>query len=135
MIEFNEKDFQMSAIRRESKLFNLQTKNSFRVYGLKRKGNALVHLSYNYDTVDEEFDDNLENLVEFFENNGIEFVWESGGGTPKICIGLRRDLRDRVILSSSIIQTIIYCLEGRLEIKSGYKVNGVPKFPSAKTSK
>jgi len=132
MIEFNDKDFQLVPIRRESKLFNLQTKVPYRVYGLKTEGNPLVHLSYNYDTVGDDFDSHLENLVEFFENNGIEFVWESGGGTPKVCIGLRRDLRERVILCSSIVQTIIYCLEGRLAIKPNFKVKGLPKFPGAK---
>ena len=128
MIEFNEKDFQLATIRRESKLFNLQTTNSFRVYGLRKAGNPLVHISYNYDVVSEDFDENLEKLIAFFENNGIEFVWESGGGTAKVCIGLRRDLRDHTILSSSILQTIVYCLEGRLDVKSNFKIKGIPKF-------
>lgn len=132
MIEFNGKDFQLTPIRRESKLFNLQTKVPYRVYGLKTEGNSPVHLSYNYDTVGDDFDDHLSSLVDFFETNGIEFVWESGGGTPKVCIGLRRDLREQVILCSSIVQTIIYCLEGRLAIKPGFKVPGLPKFPTAK---
>ena len=128
-IEFNEKDFQMATIRRESKLFNLQTINNFRIYGLKRTGNVLVHLSYNYDVVDDEFDDRLEKLIAFFHNNGIQFEWESGGGPERICIGLRRDLRDHTVLTSSILQTIVYCLEGRLDIKPSFKIKGIPKFP------
>ncbi len=129
MIEFNEKDFQLVSIRRESKLFNLQTKNAFRIYGLRKAGNPLVHLSYNYDVVDDEFDGHLEKLVEFFENNNIHFVWESGGGVAKVCIGLRRDLRNHVVLCSAILQTIVYALEGRLDVKSGFKIRGIPKFP------
>ena len=128
MIEFNEKDFQLGTIRKESKLFNLQTKNAFRVYGLRKTGNSLIHLSYNYDVVDDEFDERLEKLVEFFKNNGIPFEWESGGGTAKICIGLRRDLRDHTILAASILQTIVYCLEGRLAIKTDFKIKGIPRF-------
>ena len=132
MIEFNEKDFQLDKIRRESKLFNLQTAQPFRVYGLRTKDNPLVHISYNYDTVDENFDDRLSVLVEFCKANNIELKWESGGGTPKVCIGLRRDLRDHVMLCSALVQTIIYCLEGQLDINSGYKVKGIPAFPDYK---
>lgn len=132
MVEFSEKDFQLGNIRRESKLFNLQTKHPYRVYGLRQKGNPLVHLSYNYDTVDDDFDDNLSKLVEFFKTNNIQFVWESGGGTNKVCIGIRRDLRDHIVLCSTIVQTIVYCLEGRLALKVDYKVKGIPNFPTAR---
>ena len=135
MIEFNKKDFQLDVVGRESKLFNLQTKNAFRVYGLRTKGNPLVHLSYNYDMVDDAFDAEMEKLIAFFQNNGIEFQWESGGGTAKVCIGLRRDLRDHTVLCCSILQTIIYSLEGRLNLKTNFKIKGIPKFPTAKNAK
>lgn len=128
-ISFNEKHHQLPTIRRESKLFNLQTANTFRVYGLRNEGNPLIHLSYNYDIVDDEFDEKLEKLIAFFEANGIQFEWESGGGDEEICIGLRRDLRDHILLSASILQTIVYCLEGRLDVKPTYKIKGIPKFP------
>jgi len=131
-IEFNTKDFQMTAIRAESKLHNLQTKNPFRIYGLTRTGNPLIHLSYNYDTVDEDFDENMQQLIEFFEANNLEFVWESGGGSAKVCIGIRRDLRDHVLLTSAILQTIIYSLEGRLVIRPDHKIKGIPKFPKSR---
>lgn len=131
MIEFNENDFQLKTIRRDSKLFNLQTKNPFRVYGLRNKGNPVVHLSYNYDTIDDDFDDYMEKLVEFFNNNGIEFEWESGGGTAKVCIGLRKDLREHTTLCCAVLQTIIYCLEGRLDLKTNFKIKGIPKFPTS----
>jgi len=128
MIEFNQRDFHMATIRRESKLFNLVTKYPFRVYGLKTSNNPLIHLSYNYDTVDETFDENLSELIGFFRNNGMEFEYESGGGEEKICIGLRRDLRDHLLLTCSIVQTMIYCLEGRLDVDRKFQVAGLPKF-------
>lgn len=129
MIEFNEKDFQLASIRKESKLFNLQTKSAFRVYGLRKTRNPLVHLSYNYDVVEDEFDEKLDKLVEFFKHNEIQFQWDSGSGVAKVCIGLRRDLRDHTILASSILQTIVYCLESRLDVNPSYKIKGVPRFP------
>lgn len=129
MIEFNEKDFQMASIRRESKLFNLQTAHSFRFYGLKKAGNPLIHLSFNYDVVNDDFEENVSNLSSFFSKNGIEFSNDSGGGTDKVCIGLRRDLRNHTILCASILQTIVYCLEGRLDVKTDFKIAGIPKFP------
>ena len=132
MIEFSEKDFQLAKIRRESKLFNLQTGQPFRVYGLRTKGNPLIHISYNYDTVGENFDEHMAKLVDFCKNNGIELKWESGGGTPKVCIGLRRDLRDHIMLCSAIVQTIVYCLEGQLDLNASYKIKGIPAFPNAR---
>ena len=130
MVEFNEKDFQLAKIRRESKLFNLQTALQFRVYGLRTKGNPLVHIAYNCDTVGDNFDYYLGNLIEFCKNNNIELQWESGNGTPKVCIGLRRDLRDHIMLCSALVQTIIYSLEGQLDINTDYKLKGIPDFPN-----
>ena len=132
MIEFNERDFQLKAIRRESKLFNLQTGQPYRVYGLKNAGNPLIHLSYNYDTVDDEFNDHLQTLVGFFERNNIDFVYEAGGGTPKVCIGLRKDLREHTVFCCCIIQTIVYCLEGRLVLRGDHKIAGIPRFTTTR---
>ena len=132
MIEFNEKDFQLTRIRREAKLGNLQTKNPFRVYGLVTKGNPLVHISYNYDTVADEFDENIKHLKAWFKKNSIELEVESGGGTPKVCVGLRRDLRDHILLCSAILSMIIYALEDRLNLDANYEVEGIPSFPNAK---
>lgn len=132
MIEFNEKDFQLGRIRRESKLSNLQTKNPFRVYGLTTKENPLIHVSYNYDLIIENFDENMKNLKAFFKQNKIEFQVESGGGTPKVCIGLRRDLRDHVVLCCAILQMIVYALEDRLDLNANYCIDGVPVFPNSK---
>lgn len=132
MIEFNEKDFQLSRIRREAKLGNLQTKNPFRIYGLTTAGNPLVHISFNYDTVPDNFEENLKKLKAFFKTNGVELEVDAGGGTPKICIGLRRDLRDHIILCCSILSTIIYTLEDRLDLDTKYEVHGIPAFPDSK---
>jgi len=132
MIEFSEKDFQLAKIRRESKLFNLQTGQPFRVCGLRTKGNSLIHISYNYDTVGENFDEHMAMLVDFCKNNNIELKWESGAGTPKVCIGLRRDLRDHILLCSAILQTIVYCLEGQLNINGKERINGIPAFPNSR---
>jgi hypothetical protein len=130
MVEFNELDFGLNKVRIDSKLFNLLTKNAYRVYGLKNPNNPLIHVSYNYDTVDEAFDKHIENLAAFFEQNGMKFIAESGGGSEKVCIGFRRDLREHVILTSSILQTIVYCLEGRLDLGNNKKakITGLPKF-------
>jgi hypothetical protein len=92
----------------------------------------LIHISYNYDTVGDNFDDNMAKLVDFCKENNIELNWESGGGTPKVCIGLRRDLRDHIILCSALVQTIVYCLEGQLDLNGSYKVKGIPPFPNSK---
>lgn len=132
IIEFNEKDFQITRIKREAKLHNLQTKQPYRVYGLKIKGSPVVHVSYNYDNVPEGFDENIAKLAGFFKHNGLEFKWESGSGTPKVCIGLRRDLRDHVVLSAALLSTIIYGLEDRVALTENYRINGIPAFPNAR---
>ena len=133
MIEYNEKDFQLGRIRTVAKLKG-QTKNPFRVYGLQTEGNPLVHLSYNYDTVIDAdvFDENMKKLKDFFKLNRIEFQVEAGGGTPKICIGLRRDLRDHVVLAASILKLIVLSLEDQANLNVDYAVDGIPTFPDAK---
>lgn len=132
MIDFNIKDLQIAQIRRESKLHNLQTKQTYRVYGLKTKGKSLVHISYDYDTVPEGFDDIIYKLSVFFKANNLEFKWTSDNGNPKVSIGLRRDLRDHVVLSAAILSTIIYALEDRLSINENYRIKGIPSFPNSR---
>ena len=49
----------------------------------------------------------------------------------RVSVGLRYDIRKHVILSAAILQTIIYALEGRVDLKQKFKVPGIPEFEGA----
>jgi hypothetical protein len=132
MIEFNDNDFNIEKISVDSKLFNLVTIYPYRVYGLKQGDNPLVLIEFNSNVVDSDFMDRLNDLDKFFMANGIDFVAEDTEEGNKVFVGLRKDIRKHVVLSSSILQTIVYCLENRLNLKKEIKIPGIPKFASDK---
>jgi hypothetical protein len=137
MIEFKEKDFNLTKIRRESKLFNLVTEYKYFVYGLRQADNPPIIIEYYYDGIDENFEEKLSALVEFFKSNGVEVkTYSNSEDKSKISIGLRKDLRAVVnrngkpLLASSVLSTIIYGLENRLDIEQlkKYKLSNIPKL-------
>jgi hypothetical protein len=138
MIDFNEKDTNLTKVRSESKLFNLVTRYKYRVYGLRQNDNPAVLIEYHYDRVDDKFKEKLEALCEFLKANGIEIDTYSESDNPnRVDIGLRKDLRifvnknDKPMLASSILSTIIYCLEGRIDLDQlkKFKLSAIPKLP------
>ena len=141
MIEFNsKKDFNLAEIRNESKLFNLVTRYKYHVRGLRQKGNPSVFIEYYHDRVDEGFEETLAALVEFFKENGIEVqTYNKSDDGNRVGIFLRRDLREildrrgKPTLAASVLSTIVYCLEGRIDLNQlqRYKLVSVPKFPKA----
>jgi len=137
MNEFKEKDFNLTKIRRESKLFNLVTEYKYFVYGLRQADNPPIIIEYYYDGIDENFEEKLSALVEFFKSNGVEVkTYSNSEDKSKISIGLRKDLRAVVnrngkpLLASSVLSTIIYGLENRLDIEQlkKYKLSNIPKL-------
>lgn len=138
MIDFNEHDTNLTKVRSESKLFNLVTRFKYRVYGLRQNDNPAVLIEYHYDRVDGQFKEKIGALLEFLKANGIEAESYSESDTPnKIDIGLRKDLRtfvnknDKPMLAASILSTIIYCLEGRIDLDQlkKFKLSAIPKLP------
>ena len=141
MVEFNENDFNLVKISSESKLGNLVTRFKYRVYGLKQEGNPPILIEYHYNRVDEGFEERVQALVKFLKTNGgIAMSVYHTANTKGVDIGLRRDLRavlnknDKPMFASGIISTIIYCLEGRVDLKElqRYKVSVVPRLLPAK---
>lgn len=128
MIEFNENDYNLPQIKSDSKLFNLMTMYPYRAYGLKKEANPLILLEFNSNIVDQSFMDRLKDLDAFFTANGLDFLAEDTEEGEKMFIGLRKDLRKHVVLSSTILQTMVYCLEDRLNVKKDFKIAGIPKF-------
>ena len=140
MIDFVETDFHIPEIKRESKLFNMATMNKYVVYGLRPKDNPPILIEYNADDATNDFRERLERLVAFFKSNGIqldiqdEYVDEKN--RHKVAIGIRRDIRSVVnknkkpLFASSILSTIIYALEGRVDVEQlkKYKLKNLPKF-------
>ena len=129
MVKFKEIDFNLPKIRRESKLFNLVTRFTYRVYGLKVvEGNPAIQLTLpDNDNGNTAVD--ATPLEKFFKDNKIEFdVDENGEFGNVIRIGLRRDLREHIVLCSCILQTIVYVCEKRIELDETYLIPGIPKL-------
>jgi hypothetical protein len=132
MVKFNPFDFNLEAIRKESKLFNLRTTHDIRVYGLKNEGNPVIKISVR-PTVRKPL-----GLCRFLNRQGIHTQAVAVANVPahepdQIKIGLRRDLRSQLNLCSACLQTIVYYMERRLRLPAEYVIPGVPVFPQYRT--
>ena len=136
MVEFNENDFNLLKISGESKLGNLVTRFKYRVYGLKQEASSPIIIEYHYNHIDERFNERLEALKKFLKTHHLNIAVYHCANTKNIDIGLRRDLRavlnknDKPTFASGIISTIIYCLEGRIDLNElqRYKLSVVPRI-------
>lgn len=136
MVEFNENDFNLVAVRTETKLGNLTTRYKYRVYGLRQENNPPMLIEYHYNRVDEEFEEKVKALTAFLKANGVSLDVDNHADTKGIDIGVRRDLRavlnknKKPMFVAGIISTAIYCLEGRIDLNEiqRYKVSVVPRL-------
>jgi len=136
MISFTETDTNLPNVVRESKLFNLVTKNRFHVYGLRQINNPTILIEYRKDIVDVNFEQQLDSLVQFFKLNEIEVETFDESDNRRVDIGLRLDLRKFVnknkkpILAATILSTIVYALEGRIDSEQmkKHRVSDIPKL-------
>ena len=129
MVKFCNKDYNLPRIRTNSKLFNLLTKYSYYIFGLDNKRGEDIFISYKEELLnDEEVDNNI--ICLFLNKNHLKTKEEFEFYDNKfdIKIGLRYNLRKDVVFCSCLLQTIIYYLEGRLELDLNYKIPGIPKL-------
>ena len=120
MVKFNQCDYCMETIQRESKLLNLKTRYSYRVFGLQTLStNPAVAIILRPGLPQP------KKLSAFLTRNGIYAKCvrsknATANSALDIKIGLRRDLRDKTNLCAACLQTVIYYLEGRLSLPKGY---------------
>ena len=134
-VTITQKDFHLTEIFQESKLENLQTKYSYHAFGLKSaEDNPPVMILYNPDDLNRKFYNTLEALKSFFKQNGLVVKVIEDYEQSKIRIGLRRDVRNihdedgLPVFAASILSTIVYALEGRVDMEQMKKYK-LPKFP------
>lgn len=136
MITATETDTNIPAVMKEAKLYNLITKQSYHVQGLRRENNAVVLIEYAGCYADADFIKRLDSLTKFFKLNNIEIEISNESNSRRIDIGLRIDLRQTLnrnkkpLLAASILLTVIYCLEDRIDIEQmkKHKLPSIPKF-------
>ncbi len=141
MITITEKDTLLPAIMKEAKLYNLVTKQKYHVYGLRRENNPVVLIEYADCYVNDDFRKRMTDLLEFFKLNNIEAEFSNESDSRDIAIGLRIDLRktlnknEKPLLAASVLSTIVYCLEDRLDIEQmkKYKLSSIPTFTRQNT--
>lgn len=135
MVTFNSNDFNISKIERLARISKLKTHYDYRIYGLKDEDkNPLVLIEFNNEMFPGEITNFHRNtLSKFFLTNGIYLKFSDIDEEKKktFYIGLRYDLRKDVTISTNIVQTVVYFLDGKIELNTSYKVvPGVPKIYS-----
>ncbi len=128
MVSFNLNDFNIEKIRLESKLFNLTTVESYRIYGLKQSEGCLVEIGYDRYNYTNTLWENIDKTTKFLIKNNINCYIYTIDGEKYIKIGLRRDLRKHVILTSAILKTLVYGIEGRINFNDEFIIPSLPKF-------
>lgn len=131
MVTFNTIDFNVDKIEKLARI-KLKTEYDYRIYGLKEDDdNPLILIEYNFELFNGEIGNHHKQILfKFFEINGIQIGFKDIKleKDKKFWIGLRYDLRKDVTISANIIQTIIYFLEGKLDLKHNQIVPGIPKI-------
>lgn len=129
---FNHADHNLGKIDNESKLYNFTTKGRYRIYGLKHEDeNPPIWITLGTKVSPAKF----KPLVSFLEHMGFTPKLDTDKGkhpekfVPRqVSIGLRRDVRNKVVMSACLVQTIVYFAEGKVTLRNGYKVPGLPKY-------
>lgn len=132
MINFNTNDYNMDKIEKLARINKFKTDYDYRIYGLRdEEKNPLVLIEFNYDMLDGEITDYHRNvLTKFFNINGISLKFNdlSKEEDKKVWLGIKYDLRKDVTISANIVQTIIYFLQGKINLEAYSNVPGIPKL-------
>lgn len=127
MITHNNNDINLTKIMEEGKLKTLSTISNYYIFGLRSDWPEAVKIELPRNGI---LNKRVESLIKFLDLNKISHTIIYITNSDEISIGLRRDLRemlinDKPLLASAILSTIIYCLDGRLNLKklSTYKPN------------
>ncbi len=132
MVTFNTNDFNIDKVETLAKINKFKTAYDYRIYGMREDDdNPIVLIEYNPELFIGEIGNFHKNaLITFFRGNGIElrFHDEPKENNQKFWIGLRYDLRKDITISANIIQTIVYFLEGKLDLDAAFKIPSIPKI-------
>lgn len=124
MIHFNKKDYFMPSIEAEAKMKTLAVQKHYRVFGLKGENNPPLLLRFNRQTIPE---DRMAMLAHVLKKSGLEVEcyrdYDKG-----LAIGIRRDVREEVLYSAALLQTIIYYIEGRIDLPKSFRIPSDKKF-------
>lgn len=116
MISINLNDINMEEISRLACLFNLTTRNQYRVFGLipSRPLHVLIEWSDYLHNGDNVFIKRELKMRNFMARMGMkyQFLAHPYHRNPVIKIGLRRDVREQPIFAACLLKTIIYTFEG-----------------------
>lgn len=120
MVNFNEKDHNLTNVAALSKLAGVDTKHEYRIYGLAQEGNPPILFSAQEAAISAEQE---KTMTTFLANNGVDAAMEDvEANNKKIYIGIRRDMRENPELCARFVETFVYFLEGRLTIPVDFKL-------------
>jgi len=126
MINFNTKDFNLDKIWKQFNIPEFECKYDYDIYGLKDDGkNPPILLELPYRFID--LDIKIVNLRKFLTRHGIQPIIDINlEQDDKISVGMRKDIRQHVTLSTATLSTIVLYLEGKFVLEK--KSMGIPKF-------
>jgi hypothetical protein len=132
MVSFNSIDYNVDKIEKLAKLNKFKTDYDYRIYGLRDDDkNPLILIEFNIDAFEGEITDfHKDTLAKFFSINGIDLRFHNleKEQEKKFWIGLHYDLRKDCIISANAIQTIVYFLQGKLNLDAYCVVPGIPQL-------
>lgn len=133
MLSINQKHHNIPQIA-ESFTLNQEFNEDYRFYGLKQENNPAIKIDIDLCAISRQAYDNnskLKSSLEEFLNKhniSVEFNENDDGGEYGIRIGFRKDLRENIILSACLLETIIQVIEGKLKLNEKSIIPKCPKF-------
>lgn len=136
MLYHNSKHFNVPQIAKAIQ-FKENLAECIRFFGLKQEDNPaiLINLNLYYcrrDLYDGNYSQILGSLGEFLNKhniiNDISYIEDDDGDNYSVRIGFRKDLRENVILSACLLDTIIQVIEGKLKLNEKSIIPKCPKF-------
>ena len=113
MIRYNREDFNVPQIAVTNGWINrYTTDHNYYVYGLKSEGRPPIVISRPASMSDER----IRPIVDYLNAGGLQTIERIESRTLELRIGLRHDVREDVAFASAVVRTIVFAVEGKLEI-------------------
>jgi hypothetical protein len=128
MISIKKADYNLSRILKSAKLHSLRPEHDYYIYGLKlTPSNPPIRIQL---SIEDDTEIPYQNIIKFLANSGIKCNYgRRYECDEEITIGLRKDVRDDIIFSACLLQTIIYACEFKISLIEPYiKIPRSPKL-------
>ena len=120
MIEYTEDDFELhNILHKQSYMDDIDAKHNYHIFGLKLRNRPHVRLITRNPYL------SIQLMALFTRSDlALDIVKDTSKEVgDKVLIGIRRDIRRHPFITRKLIKTIIYSLEGKLNLNNKFKIN------------